>query len=241
MLGIGTILNGAAILLGGVAGLTLRKQPAAETQRWLKLVLCLLTCYVGLKTTVMSLGPGIGGGLKQTTIALVAMTLGRLAGRLLHLQKTSNRLGQYAQKTMAAAVDQKRRRFSDGLVTCALLYCVGPMGFLGALLDGFNGQWQTLAIKAVMDGLATMAFMSIFGWGALLSFVPVVAYQGTLTLLARLLQPVMQQYALLDAFNATAGLLVFSLALIVLDIRKVEVADYLPSLAFAPLIAWVWR
>jgi hypothetical protein len=86
-----------------------------------------------------------------------------------------------------------------------------------------------------------MAFVTTFGWGAVLSVIPVIACQGTLSLLARLLQPYLAQHALLDSINATAGLLVFCIALIILELKKIELADYLPSLAFAPLLTWFWR
>ena len=85
-----------------------------------------------------------------------------------------------------------------------------------------------------------MAFVTTFGWGAMLSVIPVVAYQGTITLGARLLEPYLQQQALLDSVNATGGMLVFTISLIILEVRKVELADYLPSLAVAPALAWWW-
>jgi len=96
-------------------------------------------------------------------------------------------------------------------------------------------------VKAVMDGLATMAFVTLFGLGATLSVVPVIACQGTITLLAKLAQPWLAKYSLLDPINATAGLLVFCVALIIFELKRIELADYLPSLVFAPLLTWLWR
>jgi len=96
-------------------------------------------------------------------------------------------------------------------------------------------------LKALMDGLATMAFVGTFGWGAMLAVVPVVAYQGTITLAAKLVAPWVADPALLNSINATGGLLVFCIALVILELKKIELADYLPSLAFAPLLTWLWR
>jgi len=237
----GTLLNAAGILVGGVVGLTARKAISPSTQQVLKVGLGALTVFVGLRLSWVSLGGGYSPVLKQLVILVLALTLGRFAGRLLRLQKFSNRLGQFAKDRIASASADQGRRFSDGFVTCALLFCVGPLAILGALQDGLNGQWQTLAIKAVMDGLATMAFVSMFGWSAMLSVVPVVAYQGTLTLAAKLLEPFLEQHALLNSFNITSGLLIFSVALVILELKRVELADYLPSLAFAPLITWMWK
>ena len=104
-----------------------------------------------------------------------------------------------------------------------------------------DGKWQTLAVKALMDGLATMALVSTMGWGVMLAALPVVAYQGTITLTAKWIGPWLQKLALMDSVNAVGGMLVFCLALIILEVRKVQVADYLPSLAIAPLLTWWWR
>ena len=115
------------------------------------------------------------------------------------------------------------------------------MALIGAIEDGLDGRWQTLGIKGVIDGLATMGFVASFGWGAILSVVPVVAYQGTITICAQLLAPLLRDHALLDSVNATGGLLIFCIALIILELKRIELADYLPSLVFAPLITWLWR
>lgn len=237
----GTLLNAAGILLGGLLGLALRRQFNPSTQIHLKNILGLLVIWVGLSTTWKSLGGGVLGVAKQMTIVVLALTLGRLTGRLLHLQKGLNRLGEYAKDRFSKASAGAPQKWSEGFITCTVLFCVGPMAILGSIQDGLVGKWQTLGIKAAMDGLATMAFVGPFGWGAILSAVPVVAYQGTLTLAARLLAPQLQNPALLDSINATGGLLVFCISLIIFELKKIELADYLPSLAWAPLLTWVWK
>ena len=241
MIGLGTILNAAGILIGGIIGLTVTRQLSPARQFALKGILGLLVIYVGLKTTLTSLGGGLWPITKQLLIVVLALTFGRLTGKLLRLQSLSNRLGQYAKQKIAAAGGADAHRFSEGFITCTLLFCVGPMAILGAVQDGLAGQWQTLGIKAVMDGLATMAFVATFGWGAMMAVVPVVVYQGTLTLAAKILEPFLQQHALMNSLNATGGLLVFCIALVILELKKVELADYLPSLAFAPLLTWLWK
>jgi uncharacterized protein len=216
------------------------KQLPASAQQLSKVGLGVLTIFVGLKITWGSLGGGSGHVMKQLVIVVLAMTVGRITGHWLGFQRLSNRLGQFAKEKISSAGAGAGRRFTDGFITCAVLYCVGPMSILGALQDGVGARWQVLGIKAVMDGLTTMAFVPMFGWSAMLAVVPVVAYQGTLTLGAVALASHWQQ-PLLDSVNATAGLLVFSIALVILEIKKVELADYLPSLAFAPLLTWVWK
>jgi uncharacterized protein len=237
----GTILNGAAIILGGVIGLTIRKQLSEQRQLTIKLLLTVLVIIAGLRMTWTSLGGGVWSVLKQLGIMILSMMLGNLVGKLLHIQKGVNWLGQYAAKKLGTADPAKPNRASEGFIAATLLFCVGPMAILGALQDGMDGKWQTLGVKALMDGFATMALVSTMGWGVMLAAVPVVAYQGTITLSAEWIGRWLQQNALMDSVNAVGGMLVFCLALIILDVRKVQVADYLPSLVIAPLLTWWWR
>ena len=237
----GTILNAVGILAGGVIGLTVANRIKPSTLLVMKAMLGVLTVFVGLKLTLTSLSGSFGSVMKQLGIVVLALTLGRMTGRLLHLQKFLNGLGRYAKERYTRTDINSPQRLSEGFITCTLLFCVGPMAIIGAAQDGLEGHWQTLGIKALMDGLATMAFVTTFGWGVMLSVIPVVAYQGTITLGARFLAPYLQDLPLMASVNATGGLLVFCIALIILELKKIELADYLPSLAFAPLLTWWWR
>ncbi|MBI2926646.1 MAG: DUF554 domain-containing protein [Pedosphaera parvula] len=238
---LGTLINGAAILVGGAIGLATSSQIPVAIQGKLKVVLGALVVYVGLSTTWKAVNGSFGQIVKQIVVILLALVLGNLAGKLLRLQRGLNRLGEYARNRFAQAGAGDARRWSEGLVTCTLLFCVGPMAILGSMQDGLTGDFKTLAIKGAMDGLATMAFVTTFGWGVILAVVPVVAYQGTLTLLAQSLAPYLQDQALLDSVNATGGLLVLCISLIIFEAKKVALADYLPSLLFAPVLTWLWR
>lgn len=241
MLMLGTILNAVGILLGGILGMTLRRQMSPATQTALKGLLGILVIYVGLKTTWTSLGGSFGDIARQLCIVILALTFGRITGRLLRLQKGLGHLGRYARERFARHGSDSAQRWSEGFVTCTILFCVGPMAIVGSIQDGLSGQWQTLGAKAIMDGLATMAFVGTFGWGAVLAVVPVVAYEGSITLAAQFVKPWCDDVAMMNSINATGGLLVFCIAMIILEIRKFELADYLPSLAYAPLITWLWR
>lgn len=240
---LGTILNVAAILVGGFAGLTIKKQPSAAAQSYFKVVLGALTVFFGLRLTWLSIGGSFGHALKQLAIVLLSLSLGNLAGKLLHLQKASNHLGQLTRDRMAVATPENPQRFNDGFIVCALLFCAAPLGILGAIENGLLPDYFfPLAIKAAMDGLATMSFAAIFGWGVLFSAVPVLIFQGSLTLIcAHWLGPFLQARGLADSVNATSGLLIFCVALLIFEVRKVRVTDYLPSLIFAPLLTWLWR
>ena len=240
---LGTILNVAAIILGAIAGLVVKKQPSAATQSFFKTALGALTVYFGLRLTWLGLNGSLWQVLKQIGIVLLALMLGNLTGKLLRLQKTSNRIGQFARDRMAAATPDNRQRFSDGFLVCASLFCAAPLGILGAIHNGLMPDYfYPLAIKAMMDGLATMTFVGIFGWGVMLSAIPVLVFQGTITLVcAKSLAPFLQTHGLTDSVNATGGLLIFCVALLIFEVRKIPVTDYLPSVIFAPLLAWFLR
>ncbi len=239
---IGTIVNAAGILLGGVVGLGRRRALPATSEAFFKVALGAFTVFYGLRLAWMSLNGSFPQILKQLIITVLALMAGKLAGRLLHLQKLSNRIGRRARERMVAATPDNPHRADEGFKTCAALFCAAPLGILGALQDGLSGYFYPLVVKGVIDGLATRGFVPLFGWGVILSVLPVLTFQGSITLLAsQFLAPFLRAHNLLDSVNAAGGLLVFCVALVILDIKKIELADYLPSLAFAPLISWVWR
>lgn len=241
---IGTILNVAGILVGGIIGLSRRKSLTPASESAFKVILGAFTVFYGLRLTWVSISGSFYEVLKQLLIVLLAMSLGKLAGRLLHLQKLSNRLGQYARNRIATARPDDPERLSNGFLTCAALFCAAPLGVLGAVQEGLSlsQYFYPLAIKAVIDGLASLGFVSLFGRGVLLSALPVLALQGTITLLvAHFLQPLLNLHNLVNSVNAVGGLLVFCVALVMLGLKRIELADYLPSLIVAPLLTLWWH
>lgn len=235
---VGTVVNAAAIVVGGMAGMGIRKDLSPRHQLLLKTVLGVLAIYTGFRMVWMSLGGVWWRVALQIGVALLALVLGNLIGKGLGLQKQSNKLGQYARERFSRARATGKSDAGDGFVTCAILFCVGPLAILGSLQEGLRNEPQTLLIKAVMDGLAALAFVRVFGPGVMLSALPVLAYQGAITLGARALRPMLAHPAMLEGVGAVGGLLVASTALLILDVRKVPLADYLPSVLLAPLL---WR
>jgi uncharacterized membrane protein YqgA involved in biofilm formation len=241
---LGTVLNVAGILIGGVVGLTRRKPLSPVSESYFKVLLSAFTVFYGLRLTWISINGTFFEVIKQLLIAILSLMLGQLAGRALHLQKMSNRLGQRARDSIAAAAPGTPGLAGEGFKTCAALFCAAPLGILGSIQDGLSlsQYFYPLGIKGFIDGLATMGFVSLFGWGAMLAAVPVLAFQGTITLVcARFLQPVLTLHGLVDSVNAVGGLLVFCVALVMLGLKRIHLADYLPSLLFAPLLTWLWH
>ncbi len=240
---IGTFINVALILLGGIVGLArpgFALSPANEGLA--KVALAALTVFYGLRLTWMSLSGSFLQILRQLLIVIVAMMLGKLAGRLLRLQKTSNAIGHWARERLSTRKPADPNRASEGFQICAALFCAAPLGILGAVQDGLTSPpyFYPLAVKGVIDGLAALGFVSLFGWGVVLAAIPVLAVQGTITLVcSQFLGPFLSERDLVASINAVGGLLVFSVALLMLGLKKIEVTDYLPSLVLAPLITWV--
>ncbi|HLH55833.1 MAG TPA: DUF554 family protein [Verrucomicrobiae bacterium] len=241
---IGTILNVAGILIGGIIGLSRRKPLPAASEAYFKVVLGAFTVFYGLRLTWQSISGSFGEILKQLLIVVIALALGKLVGHLLRLQRMSNRVGRWARDNLSSINGSDPERNSKGFKTCAALFCAAPLGILGAVQDGLtmSDYFYPLAIKGVMDGLATLSFVSLFGPGVLLAAVPVFALEGSVTLIcSRALEPMLTLHNLVGSVNAVGGLLVFCVALVVLGLKRIELADYLPSLFVAPLLTFFLR
>ena len=241
-------MNEAGIIIGGIIGLVRTTPLTPQTPNFFKLMLGATTLFFGLRLTWFSLGGTVGGTLKQVAIAGLALVLGNLLGKLLRLQKASNRLGQYARRLIEANRPNDPHRFSNGLNACALLFCAAPLGILGAIQDGLpvvagtTGYFQTLAVKAVMDGLAMLGFVTLFGGGTIVAALPVFVFQGTITLAVQVyLEPFLRTHGLVDSVNAVGGLVVCTVGVVIFEIRRVDLADYLPALAVAPLLTLIWK
>jgi uncharacterized protein len=241
-------LNAAGILIGGIFGLMRSTPLSAQTQAFFKVSLGVLTMFFGLRLTWLGLNGTFSLVMKQLVIAFAAIMLGNLLGKLLRLQKMSNRLGQYARRLIEASRPNDPHRFSNGMNACAILFCAAPLGILGAVQDalppepGGTGYFYPLAVKALMDGLAMAGFVKLFGGGAMVSALPVFVFLGTITMACNIyVEPFLRPHGLLNSVNAVGGLVVCTVGVVIFEIRRVELADYLPSLAVAPLITWVWR
>ncbi|MCX8089781.1 MAG: DUF554 domain-containing protein [Verrucomicrobiae bacterium] len=238
----GAILNAAGIVIGGLIGLAWRTPLAPQTQAFFKLAIGLLTMFFGLRLAWSGLSGDVLHVFKQIGIALLAIVVGNLLGQLLGFQRTSNRLGQYARQLMESARPGEPQRFHYGLTACSILFCAAPLGWIGAVTDGLVDDYHPLAVKALMDGLAMMGFVTMFGWGATLAALPVFLLQGTITLACDVWAgPWLRELGLVQSVSLVAGLIICAVGLVIFEIRRVELADFLPALAVAPLLTWWWR
>jgi uncharacterized membrane protein YqgA involved in biofilm formation len=239
---IGAFLNALGILLGGLFGLARREPLSARAQIFFRNALGAFTAFFALRLVWLSVNGTFLSCLKQLFVVALAIMLGNLLGKLLRLQKMSNHLGRYATRLLSSADTDSPRKMADGFCACTILFWAAPLGLLGAVADGLSGYYYLLAIKGVMDGLAMMSFVKMFRWPAAMSAIPVFALLGFITLTCQLYaQPFLEARQLLDSVNTAAGLIACAVALVVFAVRKVELANYLPSLAVAPLLAWLLK
>lgn len=244
----GAILNAAGIIIGGLVGLMRTTPLSAQSQAFFKVALGVFTVFYGLRLTWLSVNGPFPVIVKQLVIAALAVMLGKLLGRLLHFQKASNALGQYARRLIEHTKPDDPQRYGNGLNACAILFCAAPLGILGAVQDGLPpgadglGYYYTLAVKGLMDGLAMTGFVVLFGAGAMLAALPVFVFQGSITLACNFyVEPFLRLNGLLDSVNAVGGLIVCTVGLVIFEFKRVELADFLPSLVVAPLITWLWK
>jgi uncharacterized membrane protein YqgA involved in biofilm formation len=239
---IGAFLNALGILLGGLFGLARREPLSGRLQIYFRNALGAFTVFFALRLVWLSIHGTLLPCLKQFFLAVLAVVLGNLLGKLLRLQKISNRLGRYATRLMSSVNTNSPRKIADGFCACTILFWAAPLGLLGAVADGLSGYFYLLAVKAVMDGLAMTSFVKMFRWPAAMSAIPVFALLGFITLVCQLYaRPFLEERQLIDPVNAAAGLVACTVALVIFEARKVELANYLPSLAVAPLLAWLLK
>jgi uncharacterized membrane protein YqgA involved in biofilm formation len=236
----GTIINVIAIIVGSLLALRRRPLFSVAAQQTLRLVFGIGCMFAGIHLVWLGIGGPFFKCLKQLFIVMLALILGRLVGRLLRLQKLSNRVGRFA-RTQLESPPTSQSKWSDGFNVCAGLFCVAPLSWLGSVAGGLAGVGWPLLIKAGMDCLAAVSFAERFGQSVMMSALPVLAFQGTITLLMQVAAPALSRQLLTGCVLATTGMLVMFVSLLIMEVRKIEMADYLPSLALAPLLTWLWR
>jgi uncharacterized membrane protein YqgA involved in biofilm formation len=220
----GTLLNFATVLAGGLIGTFLgdRLPPRLREN---------VVAGVGLFVAVM----GVKFAIDTASLLylLGAVLVGGIVGSLVGIERRLNELGAAIQRRFATPGGSST--IAEGFVTASIVFCVGPLTFLGAIRNGLSGDASLLAIKSVLDGFSAIAFAATLGWGVLLSLVVILVYQGGLAAGASVFANLLTD-AQLREMNAVGGLLLVGVGLKLLKIRDVQVADYLPAIAVAPLL-----
>jgi uncharacterized membrane protein YqgA involved in biofilm formation len=223
--GLGTALNVGTVLVGATIGLTLGRVIPASLQHTIRLAVGLFVAVYGIQLTFKTHNP---------LILLVSVLIGVVIGEALHLDDGVQALGRWAEHRTHRGGEPGR--VSLAFVTTSLLFCVGPLTILGSFLDGTKGDITVLAIKSTLDGVSSIVFAATLGWGVLLSAVSVLVVQGSLTLIAVLAHAGLSDLETAE-LTAVGGLIVLAIGLGLLEVKSIKVANFLPSLVVAPLLA----
>ena len=232
----GTILNAITVAIGSMLGLLIGNRLAEKIQQSVITGLGLVTLFVGFSNA---------GQTGNVIIPLISLVTGAIVGELLDIDGALTRFAGWLQKRVAgnretATADFQRARFISGFVTASLVFCIGPLTFVGSIQDGMGLSigFQQLAIKSVLDGFAAMAFASSLGIGVSFSIITVLVLQGGLALAGAALGNFMST-PMVNEMTAVGGLLLIGLSLVLLDLKKPRMANFLPALLIAPLLVAV--
>lgn len=239
IIGIGTVVNVVAVLVGSTVGVLLGNRLPTRTRDVVTDALGLVTLLIAGVSAMAVLDGDLAdevGSSAPMLIVLGSLLVGGIVGSLLRLEARVEGLGGWLQGRLAGgASSADRHRFIEGFVVSSLVFCTGPLTILGSLNDGLGNGAEQLILKSALDGFAAIAFAASFGWGVAASVVTVIAVQGSLTLLGLAIGDVLPNPHL-AAITATGGLLLVGVALRLLRIREIPVADLLPALLVAPLL-----
>lgn len=237
MYGLGTIINTAAIVAGGAGGALFGRFLKENVQDTLTKVCGVSTLFIAITGALEKMLTVENGAIVSHGAMLVigCLTIGAVIGELLNLEGAFERFGEWLKQKTGNARD---KRFVDAFVTASLTVCIGAMAIVGSIEDGISGDYSILATKAVLDFIIIMVMSCSMGRGAIFSAVPVAILQGSITVLAGLLRPVMTVGALAN-LSMVGNVLIFCVGINLVWDKKVRVANLLPSIVVAVIAAFL--
>ena len=223
---LGSLVNSAAIILGGSIGLALKKGLSDRIASAVMNALALCVLYIG-----------VSGMLKgeNILITILSMVFGTLVGEWIDLDKKINQLGDEIESRVSS--ENKEHSVSNGFVTASLLFCVGAMAIVGALQSGLTGNHDTLFAKSLIDGIAAIVMPSSLGIGVLLSAGLILVYEGGITLFANVLAPLLTD-SVINEMTCVGSLLIVGLALNMLKLTNLKIMNYAPAVFFPILFGY---
>jgi hypothetical protein len=192
---------------------------------------------LGMVTLVLGIDYALDWEDTNPIIVMGAVLLGGITGEAIGIERRLGNLGDAVQRRFAR---DGHSSISEGFVTASLLFCVGPLTVVGSIQDGLTGDYESLAVKAMLDGFASIAFAATLGWGVGLAAISVLLVQGGISLGAAPLDDVLGEGSeTLAALTSAGGILIIGISLKLMDLRDVKVGNYLPALVFAPCVVGV--
>ena len=241
MIGLGTLINGGAIVAGGLLGNFTGKLFKQDQQESLNIACGISVIFIAIAGAMQGMLAIDGGAIASGKSMLVVLCLaaGTIIGELIGIENGFERFGEWLKEKTGNSGDAQ---FVNAFVTTSLTVCIGAMAIVGAIQDGILGDYSTLAVKSVLDFIIVAVMTSSMGKGCAFSAIPVLAFEGSITLLARLIAPIMTDMAI--AYLSLIGsILIFCVGVNLVWGKKVRVANMLPAVLLAVLAAylpWSW-
>ena len=220
----GTIVNVLAVAVGGTVGLLLNKGIPERITKALMIGVGLCVLYIGIDGCLAG---------EQMLVTILSLAIGAVIGELLDPDARLERLGQAVECKLTKSHGDTPT-VAKAFVNASLLFCVGTMTIVGSLQSGLTGNHETLYLKSVLDLISSIVFGATLGWGVLLSCVTILVYQGGIALLAQVVAPYLNDVVVAE-MTCVGSLLIVALALNILNITKIKVANFLPAV-FLPLL-----
>jgi len=231
MVGLGTLVNAITVLVGGTIGTIAGRRFPERVRQTAIYVLGLITFFLAVRMMIH-----IDAG--YTLHVVGALLAGAIIGELLRIEQGLEWLGARLRERVAPG-GGGGTDFVEGFVVASLVFCVGPMTLLGTFEDGLGKVPLLLYIKSAMDGVMAVALAARYGRGVLCSVLFILVFQGALTAAAALGAPAIPP-DYVTAIEATGGVLVLGIGLLLLDVRRIRVANLLPALPLVCLLLWLW-
>lgn len=222
----GTLVNVATVLVGSGIGLMLKRGIPEKYQTTIMQGVALAVGLVGLQMAVKT---------ENILIVIISLVIGAIIGESLDIDGWLNRVGEKLSERLGSQYGN----VGQGFVTASLVFCVGAMAVVGSIQDGLTGDASTLYVKATLDGITAIVFASSMGIGVAFSSIPILIYQGALTLLAMGFGNILSASAV-NEMTAVGGLLIVGICLLMLEMKTIKVANFLPAIPLAAVIAAVW-
>ena len=237
MIGLGTIINCGAILAGGLLGMVFGKFMNPRLQDGLTKACGISTLFIGIAGAMEKMLQVEDAAIASsgTMLLVVCLALGALVGELLNIEAAFTRFGDWLKQKTGNAKDGG---FVDAFVTASFTVCIGAMAIVGSIEDGISGNWSILGAKAVLDLIIIMIMTCAMGKGCIFSAIPVGILQGSVTVLASLLQSLMTAAALWN-LSMVGSVLIFCVGVNLVWGKTIRVANLLPAVVFAIIAAFL--
>jgi uncharacterized membrane protein YqgA involved in biofilm formation len=233
----GTLINAGTVLVGTLVGVLLGDRFPERIRETVIHALGLVTLAVGIDQALAAFRPPLSTLTRGSVLMILGSVLvGGIIGELIRIEDGLERAGEALKRRFGRG----QARFTEGFVVASLVFCVGPLTILGSIQDGLHGNYQLLAIKAMLDGFAALAFASALGWGVGFSVITILVYQGGLSIAASSVTHAFHPIEV-ASITASGGLLIIGIGLRLLELKQIRVANLLPSLVLAPLAVWLFQ